>query len=128
MNGPIQLRYLYGEKRRIEKSVDTMDVLEQSTDCSNPELRQLKTRIEDITDRLDGYGLYLYAVVLRDLGMKEESVDVLVRSVNLSPLNWAAWLLLAKTVSSKEAVDSLSLPEHWMQSFFIPQVLVTSCL
>ena len=105
-----------------------MDVLEQSTDCSNPELRQLKTRIEDITDRLDGYGLYLYAVVLRDLGMKEESVDVLVRSVNLSPLNWAAWLLLAKTVSSKEAVDSLSLPEHWMQSFFIPQVLVTSCL
>ena len=99
-----------------------MDVMEQSTDNSNPELRQLKTSIEEITDRLDGYGLYLYAVIIRDLGLKEESVGVLARSVNLSPLNWAAWLLLAKTVSSKEDVDSLLLPEHWMQSFFIPQV------
>ena len=108
----------------MEKAVDRMDVLEQSTDNSNPELRQLKTQIEKITDRLDGYGLYLYAVILRDLGLREESVGVLVRSVNLSPLNWAAWLLLAKTVSSKEAVDALSLPQHWMQSFFIPQVRI----
>ena len=102
-----------------------MDVFEQSCDeMNNPELRQLKTRMEEVRESLDGYGLYLYAVVLRDLKLKEEAIKELINSVTLSPLNWAAWLLIAKTITSKEALDALSLPQHWMQSFFIPQVRV----
>ena len=102
-----------------------MDVFEQTNDdTSNPELRQLKTRMEEVRDTLDGYGLYLYAVVLRDLNLKEEAIKELINSITVSPLNWAAWLLIAKTITSKEALDSLSLPQHWMQSFFIPQVRI----
>lgn len=102
-----------------------MDVFEQSNDTSNPELRQLKTRMEEARESLDGYGLYLYAVVLRDLNLRDQAIEELINSVTLAPLNWAAWLLTAKTITSKEALDTLTLPQHWMQSFFIPQVRIT---
>ena len=104
--------------------MDRVNLVDKSENC-NPELRQLKTQLEQSTEKLDGYGLYLYAVVLKDLSLQEEAIQTLLRAVTASPLNWTAWLLLARTLPSKEALGAITLPEHWMQSFFIAQVAIS---
>ena len=46
---------------------------------------------------LDGFLLYLYGVVLRDLGNIKHAKLILCESVIAYPLNWSAWLEKKRT-------------------------------
>ena len=76
--------------------------------------------------RLDGFGLYLYGIVLRELRMtgipsyssstrllvKGWARSVLADAVNAYPCNWSAWLDLASVCADFEryAIDHSSPP------------------
>jgi anaphase-promoting complex subunit 8 len=56
---------------------------------------------------LDGFLLYLYAVVLRALEMPDEAKRVLCEAVRVYPLNWSAWLDLAAMCPDVGSVEML---------------------
>jgi len=53
------------------------------------------------TQSQDGYLLYLHGIVLKKLKVRQQAVDSLVKSVNISPLNWGAWLELAQLITDR---------------------------
>ena len=53
---------------------------------------------------LDGFLLYLYGVVLRDLGNIKHAKLILCESVIAYPLNWSAWLDLALLCPEKQSL------------------------
>lgn len=84
----------------------------------------------------DGYLLYLHGIVLKKLKVRQQAVDSLVKSINISPLNWGAWLELAQLITDRCMVNlyeillflnlniatqlsNLKLPDHWIKYFFI---------
>ena len=86
----------------------------------NKQLAQLQSELQPASDEgvLDGFGHYVHALVLRELQRKAEAVSALVRAVAIYPLLWAAWTEIAALVTEPEALSALSLPSHWMRSFF----------
>jgi hypothetical protein len=53
----------------------------------------------------DGYLLYLHGIVLKKLKVRQQAVDSLVKSINISPLNWGAWLELAQLITDRCMVN-----------------------
>ncbi len=52
-------------------------------------LKETYQRLYDTkSDLLDGFNLYLYGVILKELDLKQQARSVLVESVNLYPWNW----------------------------------------
>jgi anaphase-promoting complex subunit 8 len=69
-------------------------------------------------NKLDGFNLYLYGVVLKSMQRTTEAREVLCKAVCEYPLNWSAWLDLAALCETKQVVDGLTLPQHWVVPFF----------
>ncbi|CAK9037576.1 Anaphase-promoting complex subunit 8 (Cell division cycle protein 23 homolog) (CDC23 homolog) (Cyclosome subunit 8), partial [Durusdinium trenchii] len=111
--------YLVGEKRKEEEMCEVSDPLEQCQ-ISNSNLRVLRDELSKLheTEAADGYVLYMYGVVLKEMQAKAMARKVLCESVCRSPHNWSAWLDLATLCTEKEDIDQLVLPEHWMVGFF----------
>lgn len=55
------------------------------------------------TAQWDGYLCYLHGLVLRKMDIPH-ALEVLQDAVNLTPLNWAAWLELANLIKNSEMV------------------------
>lgn len=67
----------------------------------------LQTAITDLSPERDAWLLFLQALVKSRLSATPSCiVDLLIESVNLAPLNWSAWQLLAQI---PDAADSLAL-------------------
>ena len=73
----------------------------------------------DSRGKLDGYGHYLYGVVLRKLDLMDEALAVLLKAVEETPLHWGAWLELSSLINDKDALKGLQLPDHWIRFFFM---------
>ena len=102
------------EKKRLDDLVDTVtspDNLQLSA------LKQLRQEMEQL--QLDGYGLYVYGVVLRRLSLTDLAIPVLVDSVRLVPAHWGAWLELSCLVTSRDKLAGLDLPDHWCKQIFL---------
>ncbi|XP_011308144.1 cell division cycle protein 23 homolog [Fopius arisanus] len=114
-------RYLSGEKKKI---YDMTDV--PPDPLKNEELKLLSSdlRKDHIAGQLDGFGLYLFGVTLKNLRLTHEAVDVLVESTHKYPMHWGTWLELAGLINDKEKLDSLSLPDHWMKHFFMAHMFL----
>ena len=117
------------EKKRLDDLVDTVkspDTTQQS------QLKQLRGELAQLsaTSQLDGYGLYVYGVVLRKLvrcsheiflhclkynpqGLSDLAIPVLCDSVRARPAHWGAWLELSSLVKSRDKLAELDLPDHW---------------
>eukprot|EP01117_Protostelium_nocturnum_P019491 TRINITY_DN8468_c0_g1_i1.p1 TRINITY_DN8468_c0_g1~~TRINITY_DN8468_c0_g1_i1.p1 ORF type:complete len:598 (-),score=213.41 TRINITY_DN8468_c0_g1_i1:1459-2988(-) len=126
--------YMLGETKKYEEGLNKKDKIE------NRELKRLKEEMaKENRKELDGFQLYLYGIVLKELGLKEESQSVLIESVNSFPLNWSAWTELASLftqvdqqqssslLSSSSSFSSLQktqallnskISSHWMKDFF----------
>ena len=129
--------YLDGERQKEELMGETADPLEQNR-VTNKKLAQLSTELErrhrksklyavdggSSGDGLDAYGLYLYGVVLNDMGRKAEALGIFCQSVNEEPLLWAAWLDLAAICTEAELVEDLPLSPHWARDFFLGHILL----
>lgn len=109
-------RYLSGEKKKIDDMTDV-----PPDPLKNDSLKLLCTdlRKDQLAGILDGFGLYLFGVVLKKLQLAREAIDVLVESVHKQPMHWGTWLELAALITDREKLESLTLPNHWMRQFFI---------
>ncbi|KAG8128397.1 hypothetical protein E2320_015257 [Naja naja] len=116
-------RYLSGEKKKDDETVDSLGPLEKGQ-VKNEVLRELRVELskKHKARELDGFGLYLYGVVLRKLDLVKEAIDVFVEATHILPLHWGAWLELCNLITDKETLKFLSLPDTWMKEFFLAHI------
>ncbi|XP_076994698.1 cell division cycle protein 23 homolog [Tamandua tetradactyla] len=116
-------RYLSGEKKKDDETVDSLGPLEKGQ-VKNEALRELRVELskKHQARELDGFGLYLYGVVLRKLDLVKEAIDVFVEATHVLPLHWGAWLELCNLITDKEMLKFLSLPDTWMKEFFLAHI------
>nr|CAD7608857.1 unnamed protein product [Timema genevievae] len=72
--------------------------------------------------KLDGYGFYLYGIVMKKLNLQQEALVVMVEAVHKEPMHWGAWLELATLITDREKLLDFPMPEHWMRHFFVAHV------
>lgn len=131
--------YLSGEHEKQSQETIELD----AEVAVNPELKRLH---DDLLPRyeahqLDGFGLYLFGIVLKNLKHVHElphllddielpkiysAKSVLLESVQIYPWNWSAWLDLASCCAPNDDIESLflSIPSDWMFEFFRAHVSV----
>ena len=121
-------RYLSGEKRKTEDSETILGPADGPVTANKeitPIISTLSTYftsrggIQDISNS-QGYLDYLYGFLLLKTASPTLAKQWLLRSVNLNPYNWSAWLELASSLSSAEDLTQLSehLPRNIMAFFF----------
>jgi hypothetical protein len=59
---------------------------------------------------MDGYLLYLYGVILKNLSLSSESQAILLEAVHKEPCHWGAWQELAFHIPDRASLMSLQLP------------------
>ncbi|XP_028154746.1 cell division cycle protein 23 homolog [Diabrotica virgifera virgifera] len=112
-------KYLSIEKKKIEDNM--IDTNSSHDPNKNETLVDLYTtlKIECFENRLDGYCLYLYGVILKKLDLVSVAIEVFIKSVIAEPMLWSAWFELGKIIPDKNFIFSVALPEHWIKSFFL---------
>ncbi|ETV65360.1 hypothetical protein, variant [Aphanomyces astaci] len=113
----------------------------QKQTTSNPHLKDLLRDLADADaspNQLDAFGLYLYAVVLKQAGFEHTTVhalyvQLLQRSLALFPWNWSAWMELAATSNDGSSTNHQGEMNHnekacpWMSHLFQAHVLLLHC-
>lgn len=115
--------YMAKEKKRLDNMPDTTSL------SGNTHLKDLSELLSVLKEeynqkKLDGYGLYLYGVVLKKLDLNQLAITVFLESVHLAPTMWGSWLELAPLIADLNKLRSLALPNHWMKHFFIGYTLI----
>uniref|UniRef100_A0A6B2L4M5 Cdc23 domain-containing protein n=1 Tax=Arcella intermedia TaxID=1963864 RepID=A0A6B2L4M5_9EUKA len=71
-------------------------------------------------NKLDGFCLYLYGIVLRDLTLMGMARTVFVESLRKYPCNWSCWQDLVPLCPDRDVIRQLALPvDHWTYQFFL---------
>ena len=121
-------RYMSGEKRKEEDSEMILGPAD-GTSSVNKELVGLARGLEAwSSDRVDrgleqsnqGWLEYLYGIVLAKSKADDHARKWLVRSVQLFPYNWGAWLELSDLLKNVEELQSVvpELPQNLMTLMF----------
>ncbi|XP_044267888.1 cell division cycle protein 23 homolog [Tribolium madens] len=111
-------RYLSIEKKKLDNMTDTNCPPDPTENNDLTELcRELKSDYYE--NKLDGFCLYLYGIIVKKLDMISLAISVFVKSVNLEPLLWCSWYELGKIIPDKNKIFSVQLPDHWMKHFFL---------
>jgi anaphase-promoting complex subunit 8 len=50
------------------------------------------------------YTIFRFGIVLKELGLKQEALEILLQSVEKEPLLWATWIEIAALCNTKEEV------------------------
>ncbi|XP_073827165.1 cell division cycle protein 23 [Musca autumnalis] len=115
--------YMGLEKRRLDSTTDQSNLNDSGHVKDLAEL--LATlRAEYSRGRLDGYGMYLYGVILKALNLNQAAHQVLVQSIRLSPMLWASYVELSPLVTEKEKLQTMHFGGHWMRYFFIAHTYI----
>ncbi|XP_023018410.2 cell division cycle protein 23 [Leptinotarsa decemlineata] len=111
-------RYLSIEKKKLDNMTDTNCPPDPT---KNEALVQLCTelKIDYYDNKLDGYCLYLYGVILKKLDLIQTAIEVFIKAVSAEPILWSTWFELGKIIPDKGTIFSVQLPDHWMKYFFI---------
>ncbi|CAF3354286.1 unnamed protein product [Rotaria socialis] len=125
--------YLDGLKHRCDDFVDvfpdTASNQRQATtkaSLDNTWLIRLRTELttNEKTQPLNGYSCYVYALVLKRLGLLNEALPYFVRTVKAVPHLWSAWEDLVTLIDSEQKLHSLDLPKHWIRNVFYARCYV----
>lgn len=111
-------KYLSGEKKKIDNMTENNCPPDPSKNKSLKSLLSI-LQADHSSKRLDGYGLYLYGVVLKKLDLIPQAIDVLLEAIHATPLHWGAWLELSPLIADRERLVTISLPDHWIKHFFL---------
>lgn len=110
--------YMSKEKKRLDNVTDKSNLVDsgQYRDLSEimVTLRNLHSK-----QKLDGYLLYLYGVVLKKLDLKELAVSIFIESINAVPTLWCSYLELIPLLGDKNEIYSVNIPNHWMKAIFV---------
>ncbi|VEN45701.1 unnamed protein product [Callosobruchus maculatus] len=111
-------RYLSIEKKKLDNMTDTNCPPDPS---KNDPLKDLCTelKIDYFDDKLDGYCMYLYGVVLKKMDLLPLAIEVFIKAVKLEPILWSAWFELGKIIPDKITITAAELPNHWIKYFFL---------
>ena len=122
--------YLVGEKRKEEEILESNNQLEKSQ-IVNEKLQELMDNInkrekEIKNNELDGFHYYIKGIILRELNRDKESIESLIKSVNIFPYNWSAWRSLSELVINEKIFIYVKnkLKKHWICDIFIAEVMV----
>lgn len=112
-------KYLSIEKKKLEDNMIDTNSSHDST--KNEALIDLCTtlKIENFENKLDGYSLYLYGVVLKKLDLIPIATEIFIKAVNAEPILWSAWFELGKIIPDRHTIFATGLPDHWMKYFFL---------
>lgn len=124
-------RFLSGEKRRNEDSETILGPTDGPATANKEVSGILAILQEYFQDRgglqnlenSQGWLDYLYGIALARSNSEALAKQWLIRSVNINPFNWSAWLELVALLGSSEEVDQVRehLPQHLMTVFFLIQ-------
>lgn len=114
--------YMAKEKKRIDNTPD-------NTMSGNSNLKDLSELMSILHEEynqknLDGYGMYLYGVVLKKLDLASTAITVFLESVHLVPTLWSSWIEMAPLIQDSEHLRSLALPKHWIKPFFVAHTFI----
>lgn len=109
--------YKAAEKKRIDLMNEASVTIPKKAMLKFNELRDSLERSMDKREP-DGWLLYVYGLVLHKFKLQKCAVEVLERAINLSPINWSAWYILATLIDSKEKLHNLNLPNYLFKVFF----------
>ncbi|CAH1991215.1 unnamed protein product [Acanthoscelides obtectus] len=111
-------RYLSNEKKKLDNMTDTNCPPDPS---KNDALKDLCTelKIDYFDDKLDGYCMYLYGVVLKKMDLLPLAIEMFIKAVKLEPILWSAWFELGKIIPDKITIIAAELPNHWIKYFFL---------
>ena len=112
--------YLAGEKRKEEELVEdgaaavsgAVPAVSVRSRVANEQLSQILAEIgpEAEAGRLDGFGHYIHALVLREEQQPARATESLIKAIAGYPCLWSAWLDLAALNPGVEAADALVPP------------------
>ncbi|XP_060518320.1 cell division cycle protein 23 homolog isoform X2 [Cylas formicarius] len=108
-------RYFSIEKKKLDNMTETNCPPDPTQNEALKDLcSELKSDFYD--NKLDGYCIYLYGIILKKLDLKTLAINVLTKAVQEEPILWCAWYELGKLIN----VTSFShLPNHWIKYFFM---------
>lgn len=109
-------RYLSDEKKRLDDMVDPVTATDRE---ASQGLKDLQVELKALRPKLDGFGLYIYGVVLKRLQLRQEATEVFVEATHAEPLHWGAWAELSSLIVDRDHLLSLELPDHWIKHFFL---------
>lgn len=121
-------KYLSGEKRKNEES-ETILGPHDGPASVNKEVTEVAAILEDyfnarggveVLDNSQGWLDYLYGIILIKSKSEHLAKQWLLRSVNINPCNWSAWLELASLIDSVEELQQVGqhLPRNIFAFFF----------
>lgn len=118
--------YMAKEKRRLDHLTDSSNLHRPGTSTKDIQELVNTMRAMHAQRKLDGYGLYLYGVVLKRIDLIDAATRVLEEAVRLVPTLWAAWLELAPLITDRAGLMRLlSLGgTHWMGYIFHAHCLI----
>lgn len=123
-------RYLSGEKRKNEES-ETILGPNDGPSTVNKEVSGVAAILDEYFNarggienlaNSEGWLDYLFGIILIKSKCERLAMQWLLRSVNLNPWNWSAWLELASLIEGPEQLDDnfkASLPKNVMTFIFI---------
>lgn len=115
--------YLSGEKKKLDNMQDTVSSVDLQQMTTLKELRcELQSHHEE--KKLDGYGNFLYGIVLKKMSLMDQAKAVLLEAIHMEPCLWGAWLELAHHISDRATLESLKLPDHWIKNLFLAHTYV----
>lgn len=115
--------YMGLEKRRLDSTTDQSN-LNDSGHVKDLADLLATLRAEYSRGRLDGYGMYLYGVILKALNLNQAAHQVLVQSIRLAPMLWSSYVELAPLITEKEKLQTMHFGGHWMRHFFIAHTYI----
>lgn len=121
-------KYMSGEKRKVEDSETILGPVDGPV-TANKAIPAVLAILEEYfnargglqnMDNSQGWLDYLYGIVLVRTKSEALAKQWLLRSVNLNPYNWSAWLELASLIGSVDELRQVSahLPENIIKFFF----------
>ncbi|KAA6402889.1 MAG: putative Anaphase-promoting complex subunit 8 [Streblomastix strix] len=81
------------------------------SECLNPRLNELDEMFSSIDEsKMDGFLFYLKGLILKEKGLREESLQSFATSIKQCPFIWEAWQQICKLCTSLEELKLLDLP------------------
>ncbi|XP_055839379.1 cell division cycle protein 23 homolog isoform X3 [Episyrphus balteatus] len=115
--------YMSKQKRQQESVTDNSNLTDNPLAKDMSDLLS-SLKYEYSQQKLDAYGLYLYGVVLKNVGLNDMARHIFVESIQETPMLWSSYLELAPLISEKEEVLALNLPNHWMKQIFLAHAYI----
>jgi anaphase-promoting complex subunit 8 len=83
------------EQKKQEEMLDTTEIGAKSFNSRDYVRLQQSLEVYYQKDELDAFNLYLYAIVLKELQLMDACRIALIKSLNLFPYLWSAWVELS---------------------------------